>query len=81
MKFVNNFMNDVYEYYVTCGHTPRKHFLGLIYDCLNRNHNCNDHIFISYVIVRHDHAKLLMLEKSGSHFFWACFTRNVRTAC
>ena len=28
---------------------PRKHFSGLIYDCLNRNHNCDDHIFISFV--------------------------------
>ena len=23
---------------------PRKHFSGLLCDCLNRNHNCDDHI-------------------------------------
>ena len=51
----------LYEYYVNCGHTnemkmwssqlkPRKHFSGLLCDCLNRNHNCDDHIFISYVV-------------------------------
>jgi len=40
---------------VNCGHTneaplkPRKHFLGLLCDCLNRNHNSDDHIFISFV--------------------------------
>ena len=28
---------------------PRKHFSGLLCDCLNRNHNCDDHIFISYI--------------------------------
>ena len=30
---------------------PRKHFSGLLCDCLNRNHNCYDHIFISITIV------------------------------
>ena len=27
----------------------RKHFSGLICDCFNRNHNCDDHIFTSFV--------------------------------
>ena len=29
---------------------PRKHFSGLICDCLNRSQNCDDHIFISILI-------------------------------
>ena len=30
---------------------PRKHFSGLLCDRLNRNHNCEDHIFISVRIL------------------------------
>ena len=29
----------------------RKHFSGLICDCLNRNHDCDYHIFISSPII------------------------------
>ena len=32
--------------------TLGKHFSGLICDCLNRNHNCDDHIFISFVCLQ-----------------------------
>ena len=28
---------------------PRRHFSGLICDCLNRNHNCHDHILTSFL--------------------------------
>ena len=55
--------SETYEYYVNCGHTSemrmwssqlwlRKHFSGLPCDCLNRNHNCDDHIFISFVCLQ-----------------------------
>ena len=30
---------------------PWEHFWGLLCDCLNRNHNCDDHIFNSLVVV------------------------------
>ena len=30
---------------------PRKHFSGLICECLNRDHNCDDHIFTLFHII------------------------------
>ena len=44
---------------------PRKHFWGLICDCLNRNHYCDDHIFISLITVILTNFYLLII----SHYW------------
>ena len=48
LKLVRN-VNQIGAIFNSFISKPRKHFSGLICDCLNRSHNCNDHIFISFV--------------------------------
>ena len=60
-----------------------KTIFGLNCDCLNRDHNCDDHTFISFVYVRSSHnvhrvvirfkTRRLIVNKYAAECFYACY--------